>query len=124
MVYDGNRSRVWSAFPTRIGTEDNCDIVTGSARAVTGCSRYRDGDTGRAVSESGRGEIIIGNGETCNSLSSKSVPGSSDETAANPGAAARSRTEPLDPGASSAGEQPDWTMQPGEAQMDVGGLSA
>ena len=99
MVYDGNRSHVGSAFPTRIGTED----VTMSDRAGTGWLQI----PGRR--ESGRGEYIVGNGETCNSSSSKSVPGSSDETAANPGAAAHSGTEPLEPGASSTG---------GEARLD------
>ena len=74
------------------------------------------------IKKSGRGEIILGNGETYNSSSSKSVPGSSDETAANPGAAARSGTKHRDTGSSSTREQPDWTMQPGEPPTDVGGL--
>ena len=85
MVYGVNRSSDGSTFTTRSGTEDNCDTGAGSARAGTGRVKYRDGDTGRAVSESGRGEIIVGNGETCNSSSSKPVSESSDVTAANTG---------------------------------------
>ena len=110
MVYDGNRSRDRSAFTTQIGTEDNCDAEAGSARAGTGGSGYRDGDTGKAVSAFGRGETI--------------VPESSDETAANPGRLPTPKPDFWTPELLPPGEQPDWTMQPGEQQTDVGSLLA
>ena len=116
MVYRGNRSRVGSAFPTRIGTGE-------SARAGTGGSRYWDGDTGRAASESGSGEIIVGNGETCNSSSSKSVPGPSDETARTPGQLPAPDPNLWTPESPPPGKQADWTMQPRKLQMNVGGHS-
>ena len=60
-------------------------------------------ETGSVASESGSGEIIVGNGETYSNSSSKSVPVSSNGASANPRAVTCTRTEPLNPGVSSAG---------------------
>ena len=76
MVYDGNRSIDGTAFTTQSGTGDNCDVGQGQPEQAPGAP-----DTGTEIPERQCRESR--RGETCNSLNSKLVPESSDQTAAN-----------------------------------------